>query len=192
MGLTCTLSRNDLRLIGDQRDCNESGLPNKPASPTPNCGGRFARRRSLARAAVDVSAGSFGLDWGIVMRKLQAIVLVSLACLFSGDVLAVTGGEIYQGCYAAAQDNYDYNSLPPGGVVYVGHCIGLITGFVEMIRLYEGTEAPPVACIPKEVTVATHLDNVVHFLDKNRQHWDKSASVLVLISIKKNYLCSSQ
>jgi hypothetical protein len=29
-------------------------MPNKPASPTPNCGGRFARRRSLARAAVDV------------------------------------------------------------------------------------------------------------------------------------------
>jgi hypothetical protein len=27
---------------------------NKSASPTPNCGGRFARRRSLARAAVDV------------------------------------------------------------------------------------------------------------------------------------------
>ena len=28
----------------------------QPASPTPNCGVRFARRRSLARAAVDVSA----------------------------------------------------------------------------------------------------------------------------------------
>jgi hypothetical protein len=28
--------------------------PNEPASPTPNCGGRFARRRSLARAAVNV------------------------------------------------------------------------------------------------------------------------------------------
>jgi hypothetical protein len=30
-------------------------MPNESASPTPNCGGRFARRRSLARAAVNVS-----------------------------------------------------------------------------------------------------------------------------------------
>lgn len=32
--------------------------PNKPASPPPNCGGRPARRRSLARAAVDVRASN--------------------------------------------------------------------------------------------------------------------------------------
>jgi hypothetical protein len=31
--------------------------PTESASPTPNCGGRFARRRSLARAAVNVSEG---------------------------------------------------------------------------------------------------------------------------------------
>ncbi|WP_254045348.1 DUF4160 domain-containing protein [Thiohalocapsa sp. ML1] len=35
-------------------------MPNKSASPTPNCGGRFARRRSLARAAVDVGRENCG------------------------------------------------------------------------------------------------------------------------------------
>jgi len=33
-------------------------MPNKSASPTPNCGRRFARGRSLARAAVDVGRGN--------------------------------------------------------------------------------------------------------------------------------------
>jgi len=36
-------------------ECRE---PNKPASPTPNCGRRFARGRSSARAAVNVGRGN--------------------------------------------------------------------------------------------------------------------------------------
>lgn len=34
-------------------------MPNKPASPTPNCGRRFALGRSLPRAAVDVGPRRF-------------------------------------------------------------------------------------------------------------------------------------
>ncbi len=125
------------------------------------------------------------------MTKIRAVLLFGVACLFSSNTWALTGSEIYKGCYAAAQDNIDYDSLPPGEEVYVGHCVGLTTGFVEMIRLYEGTEAPPVACIPKDVTVPMLLDDVVDFLDQNRAHWERSASVLVMIAIKNNYLCDS-
>ncbi|MBD3652332.1 Rap1a/Tai family immunity protein [Kangiella sp.] len=125
------------------------------------------------------------------MTKIRILLLLGVTCLFSGNTWALTGGEIYQGCYAAAQDSFDFDSLSPGEEVYVGHCMGLITGFVEMIRLYEGTEAPPVACIPKNVTVSMILDDVVNFLDQNRAHWEMSASVLVIIAIKNNYLCDS-
>lgn len=42
-------------------------MPNESASPPPNCGGRFAPRRSLARATVDVDRTAwldlFGEAW---------------------------------------------------------------------------------------------------------------------------------
>jgi hypothetical protein len=51
-------------------------MPNKPASPTPNCGGRFARRRSFARAAVDVMfqmlrAGIPNEETGIANKSIK-------------------------------------------------------------------------------------------------------------------------
>ncbi len=125
------------------------------------------------------------------MFKFRTAVLFSLACLFSSDAWSITGVEIYQGCSVAAQEDFNYESLPTAKAMYVGHCLGLITGFVEMIRLYEGTEAPPVACIPDNVTVSTIVDDVIDFLDENRAHWDMSASVLVIIAIKNNYLCEA-
>ncbi|WP_449287760.1 Rap1a/Tai family immunity protein [Marinobacter salarius] len=125
------------------------------------------------------------------MIKLRCLVLLALTSLFSGNALALTGGEIYPGCYAAAQDTFDFDSLPPGQEIYVGHCVGLITGFLEMIRLYEGTQAPPVACVPKYVTISDVLVDVVKFLDQNRAHWDMSASLMVIAAIKNNYLCGT-
>ncbi|WP_144780343.1 Rap1a/Tai family immunity protein [Marinobacter maritimus] len=125
------------------------------------------------------------------MTKIRVFLLFGVVCLFSSNAWALTGGEIYKGCYAAAQDNFNYDSLPLGEEVYVGHCLGLITGFAEMIRLYEGTKAPPVACIPKDVTISMLLDDVVNFLDQNRAHWDMKATVLILIALKNNYLCRS-
>lgn len=123
------------------------------------------------------------------MRYPTLIVWLCILGFFSAPTWAVTGHEIYEGCAAASKDNFNVKKLAPGKEIYIGHCLGLITGFAEMIRLYEGTEAPPVACIPKDVTVSDLSKDVVEFLEENRAHWDMSASVLVLVAIKNNYLC---
>lgn len=127
------------------------------------------------------------------IKRHLALLTIALGALFffprASWAYKVTGRDIYEGCKSFATGQVNWGKLESGQEIYIGHCGGLITAYMELIRVYKGTTAPQIACIPKTTTVSEVAKKVVKFLDTNRSHWNMSASTLVLVAIKNGYVC---